>query len=124
MAKKLTTHFIDLTQDACLKAFWRRPALRTFLKQHHISDAKLATWHEDETKRAFLRRLFSLRCRRLVLLRSLPGLWVSLLHPRSLHFRMRSAGREPSIRSCSLLLEMSTLLSKMGSRQRRPDYRH
>jgi len=58
MAKKVTTHFIDLTQDACLKAFWRRPALRTFLKQHHVSDGTLATWHEDETKRVFLRRLF------------------------------------------------------------------
>jgi hypothetical protein len=58
MAKKLTTHFIDLAQDACLKAFWRRPALRTFLKQHGISDGKLATWHADETKRIFLRRLF------------------------------------------------------------------
>jgi hypothetical protein len=58
MVKMLATHFIDLTQDGCLKAFWRRPALRTFLIQHHISDAHLATWHEDETKRVFLRRLF------------------------------------------------------------------
>lgn len=47
-----------MTQDACLKAFWRKPALRTFLKQHHITEAKLATWHEDETKRVFLQRLF------------------------------------------------------------------
>jgi hypothetical protein len=58
MAKKLAPHLIDLTQDACLKAFWRRPALRTFLKQHGISEGKLATWHSDETKRIFLRRLF------------------------------------------------------------------
>ncbi len=41
-----------------MKTFWRKPALRTFLKQHKISDSKLATWHEDETKRTFLRRLF------------------------------------------------------------------
>jgi hypothetical protein len=58
MNKKLATHFIELTQDACLKAFWRKPALRTFLKLHRITDGKLATWHEDETKRVFLRRLF------------------------------------------------------------------
>ena len=58
MAKKLASHFIELTQDACLKAFWRRRALRTFLKQHGISEEKLATWHADETKREFLRRLF------------------------------------------------------------------
>ncbi|GAG16223.1 unnamed protein product, partial [marine sediment metagenome] len=38
MSKKLTPNFIQLTQDACLKAFWRKRALRTFLKQHGISD--------------------------------------------------------------------------------------
>ncbi|OQB82537.1 MAG: hypothetical protein BWX88_03846 [Planctomycetes bacterium ADurb.Bin126] len=32
--------------------------MRRFLKQHGISDTKLATWHEDETKAVFLRRLF------------------------------------------------------------------
>ena len=58
MAKKLATHFIELTQDACLKAFWRKPALRTFLKQHTVPEGKLATWHEDETKRVFLQHLF------------------------------------------------------------------
>lgn len=58
MNKKLAPHFIELTQDACLKAFWRKPALHTFLKQHHISDGKLASWNEGETKRVFLRRLY------------------------------------------------------------------
>ena len=58
MAEKLASHFIEMTQDACLKAFWRRSALRTFLKQHGISEGRLATWHVDETKREFLRRLF------------------------------------------------------------------
>ncbi len=57
-AKKLTPNFVQLTQDACLKAFWRKPALRAFLKQHRVSDSKLATWHGDETKRVFLQRLF------------------------------------------------------------------
>lgn len=58
MRKKLAPAFIQLTQDACLKAFWRKRALRLFLQQHKISEAKLATWHEDETKRDFLYRLF------------------------------------------------------------------
>ena len=57
-AKKLTPNFIQLTQDACLKAFWRKPALRAFLKQHGIRDSMLATWHGDESKRIFLSRLF------------------------------------------------------------------
>ncbi len=58
MNKKLTPNFIQLTQDACLKAFWRKPALRAFLRQVGISASKLATWHADETKRIFLQRLF------------------------------------------------------------------
>lgn len=58
MMKKLSPPFIELTQDACLKAFWRRRALRAFLKQHHISDSQLASWAEDESKRDFLARLF------------------------------------------------------------------
>ena len=57
MRKKLAPAFIQLTQDACLKAFWRKRALRTFLQQHQISEAKLATWNEDESKRDFLFRL-------------------------------------------------------------------
>ena len=58
MRKKLAPAFIQLTQDACLKAFWRRRTLRTFLQQHQISEAKLATWNEDEPKRDFLFCLF------------------------------------------------------------------
>lgn len=59
MPKRLSPNFVQLTQDACLKAFWRKRALRTFLTQHGISDTKLATWHGDESKREFLHRLFS-----------------------------------------------------------------
>ena len=58
MHKKLAPHFIQITQDACLKAFWQKRALRTFLKQHYIKDQTLATWHEDETKADFLAGLF------------------------------------------------------------------
>ncbi len=58
MMKKLASHFIELTQDACLKAFWRRQALRSFLRQHKISESQLASWSEDESKRNYLTRLF------------------------------------------------------------------
>ena len=58
LMKKLAPYFVDLTKDACLKAFWRRRALRTFLIQHKISDAQLATWAQDESKREYLNRLF------------------------------------------------------------------
>ena len=58
MRKKLAPHLIQLTQDACLKAFWRKKALRLFLKQNNISANRLATWHQDESKRDFLDRLF------------------------------------------------------------------
>jgi hypothetical protein len=57
MKKRLAVNLIQLTQDACLKAFWRKRALRLFLKQHRISDKKLATWHQDESKREFIDRL-------------------------------------------------------------------
>lgn len=36
--QKLAPHFIDLTRDACLKAFWRKKTLRTFLRQHRGPD--------------------------------------------------------------------------------------
>lgn len=56
--RKLASTFIDLTFDACLKAFWRRKALLRFLRQHGISENHLATWSADETKRDYLERLF------------------------------------------------------------------
>ncbi|MFQ5499708.1 MAG: hypothetical protein ACE5FH_08545, partial [Candidatus Zixiibacteriota bacterium] len=58
MRKKLAPAFIELTQDACLKAFWRKRALKLFLQQHNISEATLAMLYEDENKRDFLHRLF------------------------------------------------------------------
>jgi len=56
--KKVNPHFVQLTQDACLKSFWRRRTLCTFLRQHHIAEGMLASWAEHETKRDFLSRLF------------------------------------------------------------------
>jgi hypothetical protein len=58
MLQKLSPNFVELTQDACLKVFWRRRALARFLRLHKIAEAKLATWHDDESKSDFLARLF------------------------------------------------------------------
>jgi Restriction endonuclease len=58
MKSRLTPYFITLVYDACLKSFWRKSALRKFLRECKISENYLATWSEDETKRDFLDRLF------------------------------------------------------------------
>lgn len=57
MQVRLTPHFTQLISDATLKSFWRKRTLRNFLKQCGVSEALLATWNEDETKRDFLDRL-------------------------------------------------------------------
>ena len=54
---ELPSHFIDLVHDSLLKSFWRKNALLTFLRRHHISENFLASWQETETKRVFLSRL-------------------------------------------------------------------
>lgn len=54
MSKRLSPAFIELTQDALLKAFWYKPSLRLFLQQHSISDRALAQWHADQSKRDFI----------------------------------------------------------------------
>jgi hypothetical protein len=56
--KRLTPYLVELTQDVCLKAFWRKASLRRFLKQHRIADTQLASWAENETKRMYLQGLF------------------------------------------------------------------
>lgn len=38
MSKILTSYFVDLVQDACLKAFWTKKALKTFLRRHGIAE--------------------------------------------------------------------------------------
>src|SRR5687768_10200339 len=57
MSDDLSSHFIDLVQDAVLKSFWRKNALLNFLRRHKISENFLATWQETETKRIFIARL-------------------------------------------------------------------
>jgi len=56
--KRLSPAFVELTQDALLKAFWYKPSLRIFLQQHGIAEGALAKWHTDQTKRDFVHWLW------------------------------------------------------------------
>lgn len=58
MAIKVTPHLIDLAYEAALKSFWRKKALRKFLRECNISENFLATWNTEESKREFLDRVF------------------------------------------------------------------
>lgn len=58
MAAKITPRLIDLTYEAALKSYWRKNALRKFLRASHVAESFLATWASEETKREFLDRLF------------------------------------------------------------------
>lgn len=54
----VTPHLVTLTHEAALKSFWRKEALRKFLRNCHISESHLATWNAEESKRDFLDRTF------------------------------------------------------------------
>jgi hypothetical protein len=58
MTDQLTPHRLTLTYDAALKSFWRKKALRTFLRECRIAETFLSTWGPDEIKREFLDRTF------------------------------------------------------------------
>lgn len=58
MAAKITPRLIELTYEAALKSFWRKEALRKFLRASHVAEKFMATWASDETKRDFLDRAF------------------------------------------------------------------
>ena len=58
MAAKITPRFIELTYEAVLNSFWRKEALRKFLRGSHVADSHMATWAADESKRDFLDRTF------------------------------------------------------------------
>jgi hypothetical protein len=58
MVAKITPRFIELTYEALLKSFWRKGALRKFLRASHVAEGHLATWASDESKRTFLDRTF------------------------------------------------------------------
>jgi len=59
MALLITPHLVTLTHEAALKSFWRKEALRTFLRNCRISENHLATWAAEESKRSFLDRTFT-----------------------------------------------------------------
>jgi hypothetical protein len=58
MPNNLPTHFLDLVYDSLLKSYWRKNALRRFLRLSGISESYLSQLHNDETKRDWLDRLF------------------------------------------------------------------
>lgn len=58
MAAKITPRLIELTYEATLKSFWRRDALRKFVRASHVAEAHIATWSTEESKRDFLDRTF------------------------------------------------------------------
>jgi len=55
---QLPPHFIELVYDAALKSFWRKPALKRFLRALGISEAALAQLDPNDTKRVWLDQLF------------------------------------------------------------------
>jgi vacuolar-type H+-ATPase subunit I/STV1 len=59
LAAKITPRLVELTYEAALKSYWRKNALRKFLRASHVSESFLSTWSEPETKREFLDRMFS-----------------------------------------------------------------
>ncbi len=58
MAARITPRLIELTYEAALKSFWRKNALRKFLRASHLSESFLSTWDGSESKREFLDRVF------------------------------------------------------------------
>jgi len=58
LAAKITPHIIELTYEAVLKSYWRKNALRKFLRASHIAESFVSSWAEDESKRELLDRLF------------------------------------------------------------------
>jgi hypothetical protein len=58
MAAKITPRLIELTYEATLKSYWRKEALRKFLRASHLAENFLATWGTDESKRDFLDKAF------------------------------------------------------------------
>lgn len=58
MAKKLTSYFISLVREACLRAFWKKKSLDSFLRQNHISAKALEPLFQDKTKAEFLSDIF------------------------------------------------------------------
>jgi hypothetical protein len=60
MTKKINPAIADLIYDALLKSFWRKEALKRFLRASGIAGKYLAQLDSHESKRTWLDRLFPL----------------------------------------------------------------
>jgi hypothetical protein len=58
MAVKITPRLIELTYESALKSYWRKEALRKFVRACHVAESHIATWADGESKREFLDRTF------------------------------------------------------------------
>jgi len=58
LAAKITPRLIELTYEAALKAYWRKEALRKFLRASQVAESFISSWANEESKREFLDRLF------------------------------------------------------------------
>ena len=58
MATEITPRLVELTYEAALKSFWRKSALRKFLRASNLSETLLSGWTAEESKRDILDRIF------------------------------------------------------------------
>lgn len=58
MAARISPRLIELTYEAALKSFWRREALRKFLRASNIAETLLSSWAPEESKRDLLDKVF------------------------------------------------------------------
>lgn len=58
MKYRITPQLITFTYEALLKSFWRKNALKKYLQGCGIPEEQLSSWNNEESKRAFLDRLF------------------------------------------------------------------
>jgi hypothetical protein len=58
LAARISPRLIQLTYEAVLKSYWRKNALRSFLRASHVSESFVSSWSSDESKRELLDRLF------------------------------------------------------------------
>jgi hypothetical protein len=59
MAARITPRLIELTYEAALRSFWRKRALRSFLRSCQVPEPVVASWAAEESKRDFLDRTFN-----------------------------------------------------------------
>ena len=58
MRTLIPPHYLELVADAALKSYWRKRELSQFLRRCGVKESFLATWHNEESKRDLLYRLF------------------------------------------------------------------